>query len=521
MERSNDEAGDPHRDPVAARTSREGAVATLLAAGAIALLCRAALLAFGRETVLDGFYLHGAWRLSFGDVPYRDFVHVAFPIVEAIYAAVFRLGFELLAIASATTGLAVIATALLLADLVRSGHGRAAGILAAALYATSAHLAAYHAFEREVWTNLGLAWCARLVLADRAAGERRYAMLGVAIAFTLACKLTAAIGVIALLGFLARREGARAALLPLVLSAGLAAGATAICFAAFGAEFTTQVFAFFFWKGESASAAVRFLELLRSAEPAFALGVLGALLPLARGPVVAALRVLLVAWLGYYLALSPSFWDHNAIDLLLPAAGLASAFLVDCVARRARLGLLLAVIVALAATHVLEPRESRWIGFPHGFGADVSRAIAREREAIEANSAPREWIVAPNPLTAAIAGRRPFVSDFELEPVVRGLLREFRFRGVGEALARRGTAIVLGAPEARPLERQSGTDSLFADRVNANTLVHVMPRVLDAIACREIALFLAGTLPPNVESAIRGAGYVPLEHPGVPGYVRR
>lgn len=495
-------------------------VLTLFVAGVIAIIARGLLLAFGRQTVLDGFYLHGAWRMSLGDVPYHDFVHVAFPIVETIYAAAMRLGSDLLLTASATTGVAVIATALLLADFVRREHGAAAGIVAAAFYATSAHLCAYHAFEREVWTNLGLAWCAHVALSRHGAGDRKLAMFGVAIAFTILCKLTAVIGVVALLFAAARREGLRAAVLPAAIAGSFVVAATALLFASHGAEFTTQVFAFFFWKGESASISTRLLEIARSAEPALAIGVLGACAVGLRSDAATTSRILLVAWLGYYAFLSPSFWDHNAIDFLLPASALAGVFLVDAIGGRAWGRLALALGVAIAATHAFEPRSSRWIGFPHGFGADVSRQLALDRGVLESHSREGDWVFAPNPLTAAIARRRPFVSDFELEPVARGLLREFRIRGVVDALARRRDAVVLGSPESRPLERQSGTASRFADRVNANTLVHLVPRWLDAITRREIAVILAGDLPDNFTKTLRDARYRKLMDPRAPGFVR-
>lgn len=483
------------------------------------LLVRALLLAFGRTTVLDGFYLHGAWRLSIGDSPYHDFVHVAFPLVEWLYSLALRLGGDLLTTASIVSGIAVIATALLITDLLRRTCGDAAAIAGGILYLTSAHLVSYHAFEREIWTNLFLACAAHLVLAVDVVSDRRVALVGLAMAGALLSKLTAAIGVIALFIVLWRRSNARTALTAAGLCGALVLSATLLAFACWGAEFTTQVFAFYFWKGEAGTPVARLTDLVRAADPALALGLAGAF-GVARVPIANAFRWMLGAWFVHYAVVSPSFWDHNCIDFLLPCAALGGIFLGGAISKRSWPRLALVLVLVVLATHVFEPRGSRWLGFPHGFGADVSRYLRLEGEVIDTYSKPEDFIVAPNPLTAALARRRPFVSDFELEPVARGVLRELRFRGFAEAMERRATRIVLGMPEARPIEAQGASGNRFADRVNANTLAHVMPRVLDAVAGRELALVLAGALPPNMRSVFATAKYQMIPNPHVPGYAR-
>lgn len=509
---------DPTPPPAASRGGYS-VLAPWLVIVVLGLLVRALLVAFGRTTVLDGFYLHGAWRLSIGDSPYHDFVHVAFPLVEWLYSLALRLDGDLLTTASIVSGIAVIVTALLITELLRRAGGNAAAIAGGVLYLTSAHLASYHAFEREIWTNLFLACAAFFVLATDVISDRRVALVGAAMAGALLSKLTAAIGVIALLIVLWRRSNARTALTAAGLCGAFGLSATLLAFACWGAEFTTQVFAFYFWKGEAGTATARLTDLLRAADPALALGFAGAI-GVARLAISHAFRWMLGAWLFHYVVISPSFWDHNCIDFLLPCAALGGLFVGGAIATRSWPRLALALLLVVLGSHVFEPRASRWLGFPHGFGADVSRYLALEGAVIDAHSEPEDFIVAPNPLTAALAGRRPFVSDFELEPVARGVLRELRFRGFSEAMARRADRIVLGMPEARPLEAQSASGNRFADRVIANTLAHVMPRVLDAAARRELALVLAGALPPNMRSVFATASYRPLPDPHVPGFSR-
>lgn len=468
------------------------AVATLCALG---LAVRLLLLAFGRLSVVDGFYLEAAWRLAHGARAYEQCILVAFPPLEALYAALFSICGRPLAAASLLTGAATIATAVLLLVALARGHSRRAGLFAGALYLTAAPILAYHSFEREVWTNVGIA-AALCLTAIRPLDARRAAILGLVLALAIAFKLTAALPAALILGWLAwRGEGRRA-----LAAGGVAALALLACAlllaASRGGEFVTQVFLFFFFKGEASPLAIR-IELLRAyADPALALGLLGAPL-LARDRRLAPYLLLVAAWLAYYLALSPSFWTHNLIDVLLPACAVAGALLCRALERgawAARFVAVAALAIGVRGAGALPPE---W--YPHGFGGPDTSAIRDQVALLERESGKDDGVAVPTALLCVLADRQAFYSDYEIEPVVRGVLREVRMRGLEAALARRGTGAILGAP--RGVAQPTISGELFQERIRHNAIVHVEPRLLDAIASGELSLLL-DPLPPQTAKTL-------------------
>lgn len=493
----------------------------LLSVLVFGLAVRGWLLFHGRMTVLDSFYLNAAARLADGDTPYHDFTHVAFPLIEWLYALVFRHTEDVWRAASATTAIAAIGTALLLARTLHRHLGGVPSIVAGGAYLIAAPLVAYHAFEREVWTNLGLATALWLTDRDSRDAVRMAVWLGIVLAITVLFKLTAAVGVLALLAFTFRRHGRESALLAASCCAATLLCATLVCLALYGAEFGTQVFVFFFFKGAAGGIAERAQTFLRAIDPTLALGLLGLLFARGRARLPGEpFTLLIAAWLAYYALLSPSYWDHNAIDLELPAAVGCGLFAAQLRTWRPRgafdRGLIVAgALSTLFATHLLEDEESRWDGTPFGLGLDVGDLVRAEAAGLAACTPERSPVVVANPLVAVLARRRPFVSDFELEPVARGVLQEIRLRGFAAAFARRHDGILLGAPDSRR-EPTADRANLFAQRVSGNTLLHVMPRWLDAAQHREIAAILAGPLPPDLEGVLTGMGYQKINDPNFP-----
>lgn len=508
-------------EDVARNDEGPGLRACLLIVLAFGVAIRGWLLFHGRMTVLDSFYLNAAARLAEGDTPYHDFTHVAFPFVEWLYAWVFRYADDLWRAASATTAIAAIGTSLLLVRTLRHPLGGWPSIVAAVAYLVAAPLVAYHAFEREVWTNLGLATALWITNREGRDSVRTAIWLGVVLAVTVLFKLTAAVGVLALLALAWRRHGRECAILAAAICGVTLLGSTLVFLALYGAEFGTQVFVFFFFKGAAGGLAERAHTFLRAIDPTLAIGLLG--LAFARGtarPRGEPFTLLLAAWLLYYALFSPSYWDHNAIDLELPAAvgcGMLVAHLRTQRPRHAFDHGLIAgsVVCAVLATHLLEDEETRWDGTPFGLGLDVGEIVHSEAAGLAANTPEGSAVVVANPLVAVLARRRPFVSDFELEPVARGVLQEIRLRGFAAAFARRRDGILLGAPVSRP-EPQAAGASLFAQRVSGNTLLHVMPRWLDAAQHHEIAAILAGPLPSDLEGVLTGAGYQRIQDPRFP-----
>lgn len=493
---------EPQRNP---QSLCRADVTLLLAAG---VLVRLLLLAFGRFYVDDSFYLRNAWMLGRGARPYEDFVHVAFPLVEWVYAPFLHLGVFPLHAASLVTGAAVIVTSLLVARLGAALAGRRAGVIAGLLYLVAAPVLAWHLFERELWTSLGLAaaGCVLLARAGGPGGDGRAAAGGLLLALTLAFKLTAGVAAGALLleTWLRRRRDGLVA--TAFLCGGLAA-ATLLFAARYDGEFLVQVFLFYFFRGAEGDLAARAVTLARQVDPTLALGLAGMVVALARrDPRPRVAMLLAMAWLGWYALLSSTFWNHNALDLVLPAA-LAAGVLVDDLVRRPRPALvLLALLAVLAGAHGVTRQLPGW--FPHRFGERNVPVAPRLAALLAEHTRAADLVLAPTPLVGVLAGRRSFVGDFELEPVARGLEQEVRRHGLLHAFARRRTGALLGAPAGTP--QPDSAASLFTARAFANTLLHVVPRVVDAIRLRELA-FVLPPLIPGVEATLRAAGYAPVD----------
>ncbi|MBK6941369.1 MAG: glycosyltransferase family 39 protein [Planctomycetes bacterium] len=474
----------------------------------VVVLVRLALLAFGRVPPVDAFYLNGALQLAHGRAPYEDFTHVAFPCVEWCYALLFRCFDARLCAASALTGVVVLLTVALWFKALVPRVGARAAAIGCALYATCAPLVAFAPFQREVWTNLLLAAAFERALRRKATGDADSAVAGAWLAGALLAKLTAGVGAIALaLEWLASRRP-RLALVAGGVAALVLATFSAACFARWEGEFAAQVFAFYAFKGEAGSASERAIAILRSLDPCLALGVFG----IGFAAVTRRLRaarpfvLLLCLWLAHYVFVSPSFWDHNAIDLALPAAALA-AFAIRALTIRRRRTLAIAACVVAICVGARGAAGDRPAWFPHGFGGGVDRTTSsaistKVREA----GTPDQLVVTGTPLHALESGRTPLVSDFELEPVARGVLLELRRFGIRAAFARKGEGVLLGVPIEQRMPAPPG--SLFAQRVFGNALHHVLPRMLDAIDRREVAaVHLPGGLPGLTERLTK-RGYV-------------
>ncbi|MBI4878471.1 MAG: glycosyltransferase family 39 protein [Planctomycetes bacterium] len=268
-------ANGPRQELVRGGPARAPGARALLLLVAAGIGLRVLLVFLGRFCLDDGFYLQNAWRLGQGERPFEDFVHVAFPLVEWLYAPFLALAEDRLTAASLVTGGAVVATAVLLARLLGPACGAGAGLAAGLLYMVAAPIFAFHQFEREIWTNLGLAAAALALLRADAENDRRALTGGLLLGLTLACKLTAAVGAGALLLELLLQRRTRAALLAAGSALFLVAAATLLLTARYDGEFLSQAFLFYFFKerapGRAQVGAAPAGGLARSLPPALAL----------------------------------------------------------------------------------------------------------------------------------------------------------------------------------------------------------------------------------------------------------
>ncbi len=509
-------ANGPAQELVKAGPARAPGARALLLLAAAGLALRLLLVFFGRFCLDDGFYLQNAWLLAQGERPFEDFVHVAFPVVEWLYAPVLALAPDRLAAASLVTGAAVIATALVLARLLGRAQGAAAGLAAGLLYMVAAPVLAFHQFEREIWTNLGLAAAALALLRSDAASDRRALAGGLLLGLTLIFKLTAAAGAAALLLELLLQKRARAALLAGCVALFFLAAATLLLTARYDGEFLCQTFLFYFFKEQAKPLAERGLEMLRIIDVVLALGLVGLALALReRLSVLRCAQLLMAAWLLHYLLLSPSFWDHNALDLLLPASLGAGCFAGRVLARPRPLLIAVALLALAAGARGLGSRRPAW--FPHGLGGGATPLAGDQTALLNECSSASDLVLCPTPAVALAAGRRSFLGEIELEPLARGLLKEVRSRGLAAAWRRRHQGAALGAPLGTREPEPAG--SLFWERVTANTALHLLPRVTDAIRAGEIALLLE-PLPEGLRPALRAAGYTEVRRGAAAGQLR-
>lgn len=487
----------------------------LLVVLGIGVLLRAALLVVGRDPITDGFYTQAAALLGRGKAPYEDFVHVAFPFVEGLYAAIAWLDHPL-AVASAITGLAVVATALALAHMARH-QGRFTAVAAALLYLSAAPLIAFHTFEREIWSACFVALAAAIILPRPTTADDRAATCGLLLALALFSKLTAAIGVATLLIELLWRRQVRAALIAASVLALAFLSGSLLLYGRFGDEFASQVFLFFFMKGEAGAPAIRLTAMLTHIDANLALGAIGLLLLAFRRSHELRFAALFgAAWLLYYLVLSPSYWDHNAIDLALPAA-LGAAWLLDRARRRHPLGLaVLLAIGLLAGWRGLGPQRPQW--YPLGFGGSAPAVVAAEAAALRSWSDAGDLVQASTPIVAVAARRTTLFIDFEVEPVALATLAEVRVRGLLATLARRRHGADLGAPQAASTGAIDAP--LFVARRDAAIRRHILPRLADAIRNRELRA-LSVVLPPGLSGLLDAHGYAPCSQGPIHGHQRR
>ncbi|HTE05892.1 MAG TPA: hypothetical protein VK824_06830 [Planctomycetota bacterium] len=563
-------------------------------------------------SVADGFYAHAAWMMSQGHAPYVQFTQVAFPLAEAVLAAVFAVcGHDVRVVGACNLCIVLAVAATLNAAarrMVRRSHetarrgqpasagealateraARRAGAVAALAWSWSAWVVNYDMFERETWAALGTALAPWAPYAPRAATgraggatnraadatdraadatnraadatdraadatdraadatdrdrgaqappswRRAWAIAGgMAVGFWI--KITAVIPAGAMLGHLALTGRWRQALRAGLAFLALAGTATLLCWWAWGTPFLQQVFLFGFFRSPNTNGPLDVLQYFAHfTDPVLALA-LAALavhgLPRLLRP-EGAPACMLLADLLFFVAVSPTVWDHNCIGLVPASAmllGSAAAAFSGALALRMALGtaLVVAAVIVLPAAP-FEGLATSPLGLAPWFRGYPREAVDRTAEFIRRYTRPGDVVCTLQPIYALQAGRAEFVRYLDLQELALDIEAAVERDGLLATWAARRRPLRLGAPHGPragdappasgpitdPEDPRLARMGHYAGRMLSCGLAYDRPLLLDALAHREIALVVE-PLPPlslTVED-LQAAGYRRVEEP--------
>lgn len=411
-------------------------------------------LAYPQIWIEDDWYINGAWMMSRGFLPYRDFPLPHLPALELAVAALFSVVPATLRAAEIVTQCAAYAGSWLVFLIGRRLGDGFSGAAAAVIFATSALLFRYHLFEREVFVVVPVMAAVLLVSApaSRLPSSARTTLVamstGALLALALAIKLSALaalVGVGLQLLFQRRR---RCAALVVGTALGLAGLAAIVLFVAFRADFIVQVILFRAVHATFPSLLVKFDEMRLTTDIAFALGMAGAIFIVwsRQAHRFAAPLFQLGCAFFFLLLLNPTYWAHTGIELL-PWLSLCGGCLIAAVGRalvpRSWLG---------HASHALATRTKAIVcsgvcasllllvspipnlnwqagdGSPYGLGyrdrSEIERVAAYVREHTKSDE-----VVATPPIIAFATNRREIIPYPEIAGTIEDLTASVRQRG--------------------------------------------------------------------------------------------
>jgi len=507
----------------AGRRGSAGAVAVLLGLCALPHYLRAVLPA---AALTDGFYAHAALMLGRGFAPYVDFTQVAFPLAEAVLAGAFELLGTSHRVVELVNRVVVLAVALVLYHAGRRLQSRWAGAVAALAWSWSTWVLHFNLFERETWTALGTSLALLAYFGSARIDGRRAVVVAAALVLAFVLKITAVMVAAGLCLHLALQGRLREMLrLGLTYAAGLVL-VTALGAAVWGRPFLWQVYVFGFFRNQTHDLAGAVAKFANHADPTILLGLAALLLhglPRLRRP-VGALACVFAMDAVYGLGISPTLWDHNMINFVVPLSLVLGAGVDRAVsARPARdlpalaltvLGLVLLMQLGAGEARSWKPADPM---YAFGLNGGRPRAWLQQRAAfVREHTGPDDVIFCIEPWIAVEAGRVKLVRYWDLEPVAVGVERSLAAVGFLETYAKRRGVLLLG--EGRPPHdpRLDGLAAPYEKRLLANAVHYTRPRILEALAERELALVLEPLVPGILApDDLLAAGYERIEDGGL------
>ena len=430
---------------------------------------------FPQIWIEDESYLNLSLLSSWGKAPYTDFPLPHPPLLELSMGQLFRFFGATIHTAELITASAVVVSAVLIARLGARIAGLSVGLLAGVLYSFSPLLWRYHVMEREPFVVLFVVGAVHLLLESEQRRLNWLRVLGAALllAVAMAIKLTAASAVLGGAAFFVWRRQWLRGLMLCALTLSLFALLVAVLIRANWLDAVASMFVF-----RLLHPADSWQNRIQNFSEVFSivvyLGTLGTLFILVkkRGGLWALPLSVLGGCVAVMIA-NPTFWLHNAIELL-PWLSLAAAELCVSLAERVpKIGIVhvlgpltSAIGIALLATWIVVavrmPPQS-WRFGRHGFGFR-DRAELNEVARFVRSVTDRDDLVHAPSIVAFVANRASLTPYPELGGTLQGIVDSVRRVGVVSTL------------RLSPLDPE-----LFWGVVFGYNKGQLMPKILDAI----------------------------------------
>jgi hypothetical protein len=363
--------------------------------------------------VEDDLLLASSLAVAKGLRPYIDFAHAQMPLLEWASGLYIRIAGASHVRMELLNAVAIYTTSVLIFVVGRRAAGGRAALAASVLYACHSLVFRYHVWAREFFVTSFVLSAIVVLLSERGPARARTAAVAALLTAACAIKLTALVAVAAICGYVAigMRKPGRSVAIGLATAAGVTAF-IGFCYWRYGDAFIFQALLFHFLKGVDTAAGPSYLmSLLDILGPLACLGVLHVRRRLWTHDLGLALACL-IAYLAFFLVVSPTAWGHNYLEawpFVALLAGAGVAWTIDAW-QTAPLRLVAAAAFTTACLAWVTPlaNEAALRGSIYGFGFIPRRELSELASALAEAAPPDEEVVAPS-FIAFEANRLPAV----------------------------------------------------------------------------------------------------------------